>query len=82
MAEIRNLTQGLDRLDNKHLEQQRYVPSQKKSDDISKLSLGAKIERAIGRRMTDQDAVFRVKRPVPKSIPISSFMDEKTALKC
>lgn len=84
MAEIRHLTQGLDRLENKHLQQQRFVPSQKKTDDLSKLSLGAKVERALGRRMTDQDAVLRVKRPnliAQKSIPISSFMDEKVLLK-
>lgn len=84
MAEIRQLTQGLDRLENKHLQQQRFVPSQKKTDDLSKLSLGAKVERALGRRMTDQDAVLRVKRPnliAQKSTPISSFMDEKVLLK-
>ncbi|RVX74678.1 hypothetical protein B0A52_01805 [Exophiala mesophila] len=84
MAEIRQLTQGLDRLENKHLQQQRFVPSQKKTDDLSKLSLGAKVERALGRRMTDQDAVLRVKRPnlvSSKSVPISSFMDEKVLLK-
>ena len=83
MAEIRQLTQGLDRLENKHLQQQRFVPSQKKTDDLSKLSLGAKVERALGRRMTDQDAVLRVKRPnVQGSKSYSGgFLDEKAALK-
>lgn len=81
MAEIGRLTQGLDRLENKHLQQQRFVPSQKKTDDLSKLSLGAKVERALGRRMTDQDAVFRVKRPSPKTSNSFPFLDEKDALK-
>ncbi|EXJ87029.1 hypothetical protein A1O3_03986 [Capronia epimyces CBS 606.96] len=81
MAEIRQLTQGLDRLENKHLDQQRFVPSQKKTDDLSKLSLGAKVERALGRRMTDQDAVFRVKRPSAKTNNSFPFLDEKAALK-
>lgn len=84
MAEIRHLTQGLDRLENKHLQQQRFIPTQKKTDDLSKLSLVAKIERAVGRRMSDQDAVLRVKRPnmiAKKSIPISSFLDEKMEFK-
>jgi len=81
MAEIRHLTQGLDRLENKHLQQQRFVPSQKKTDDLSKLSLGAKVERALGRRMTDQDAVFRLKRPAPKTSSSYPFLDEKTPIK-
>jgi len=81
MAEIRHLTQGLDRLENKHLQQQRFVPSQKKSDDLNKLSLGAKVERALGRRMSNQDAVFRVKRPVAKTSNSFPFIDEKVALK-
>lgn len=81
MAEISKLTWGLDRLENKHLQQQRFVPSQKKADDLSKLSLGAKVERALGRRMSDQDAVFRVKRPIPKTSNSFPLIDEKTAIK-
>ncbi len=80
----RHLTQtfeSLERLENKHLQQQRFVPSQKKSDDLSKLSLGAKVERALGRRMSDQDAVFRVKRPAAKTSNSFPFIDEKVALK-
>lgn len=70
MAEIKELTDGLNRLENKPLQQQRYVPSAEKTDDMSKLSLGAKVERALGRRMTGQDAVMKQK-------PLS----EKPALK-
>jgi len=81
MAEISQLTRSLDRLENKHLQQQRFVPSQKKSDDLSKLSLGAKVERALGRRMSDQDAVFRVKRPIAKTSNSFPYIDEKAALK-
>jgi len=79
MAEIKHVTQGLDRLENKHLQEQRFVPSQKKTDDLSKLSLGAKVERALGRRMSNQDAVLRVKRPAPKT-PKFTMIDEKTVL--
>jgi hypothetical protein len=81
MAEIKHVTQGLDRLENKHLQQQRFVPSLKKTDELSKLSLGAKVERALGRRMSNQDAVLRVKRPVAKTTNSFSIVDEKTALK-
>lgn len=81
MAEIKHVTQGLDRLENKHLQQQRFVPSQKKSDDLSKLSLGAKVERALGRRMSNQDAVLRVKRGGSKATNTFTIIDEKSVLK-
>ncbi len=47
---------------DKRLEQQRYVMSGNKTDEVSKLALGAKVERALARRMTGQDAVFTVKK--------------------
>ena len=82
MAEIKHVTQGLDRLENKHLQQQRFVPSLKKTDELSKLSLGAKVERALERRMSNQDAVLRVKRPaVEKTSNSFSIIDEKAVLK-
>lgn len=62
MQEIKQLAQGLSRLENKSLSQQRYVPTQKKTDEINKLGIGAKIEKTLGRRMTNQDAVFKNKR--------------------
>ena len=74
MAEIKELAQGLDRLKDKRLEQQRFVASAQKADDLSKLALGAKLERALGRRMTQQDAVMRVKPKKPKNP-----LDEKPA---
>ena len=61
MAEIKEWSQGLERLEQKQLQQQRYAPTQEKTDSLSKLALGAKVERALGRRMTDQDATFRPK---------------------
>ena len=35
------------------------MPSAQKTEDLSKLALGAKLERALGRRMGGQDAVMR-----------------------
>ena len=64
MAEIKEWTQGFDRLEQKRLQQQRYQPTPEKTDSLSKLALGAKVERALGRRMTDQDATFRPKLSV------------------
>ena len=62
MAEIKQITKDLEKLDNKQLSQQRYVPTQKKKDELSTLNLGAKLERSLGRRMAAQDAVFTKKR--------------------
>ncbi|KAL5336337.1 hypothetical protein BJX70DRAFT_390049 [Aspergillus crustosus] len=61
LAEFHNLRDGLERLENKPLQKQRFVPSAEKTDNLSKLALGAKVERALGRRMTSQDAVMRTK---------------------
>jgi hypothetical protein len=62
MAEIKQFTQGLDRLENKKLDLQRFVPSEKKSDEIRALSVGAKLDRALGHRLANQDATFTKKR--------------------
>ncbi|KAF9885612.1 hypothetical protein FE257_012703 [Aspergillus nanangensis] len=59
LAEFHTLRDGLERLENKPLQKQRFVPTAEKTDNLSKLALGAKVERALGRRMTGQDAVMR-----------------------
>ncbi|EEH16164.2 hypothetical protein PABG_06251 [Paracoccidioides brasiliensis Pb03] len=63
LAEIKELGAGLERLENKPLTQQRFVPTPEKTDDLNKLALGAKVERALGRRMSGQDAVMRKRTP-------------------
>jgi len=60
-AEIRDLTDGLYRLESERLLQQRYTPSVEKTESLSQLALQAKLERALRRRMTGQDAVLRPK---------------------
>ncbi|KAF2192521.1 hypothetical protein K469DRAFT_717061 [Zopfia rhizophila CBS 207.26] len=59
--EIKSWNAGFERLEDKRLASQRYMLSSEKNEDMSKLALGAKLERALGRRMTGQDAVFRPK---------------------
>jgi hypothetical protein len=59
IADITHLHDGFERLENKPLTKQRFVPTEEKSDNLNKLALGAKVERALGRRMTGQDAVMR-----------------------
>lgn len=59
--EINQITQGLDKLENKKLASQRFVPTAEKADNLGKLALGAKLERALDRRMVSQDAVMKKK---------------------
>lgn len=65
-AEIRDIATGLDRMENKALASQRVVLNEEKTDNLRKLALGAKLDRALGRRMTGQDAVMR-----PRKKPVS-----------
>jgi len=58
-AEIRDIEKGLDRMENKALQQQRVVLDEEKMANFQKLALGAKLERALDRRMHSQDAVMR-----------------------
>ncbi|KAF7538648.1 hypothetical protein G7Z17_g12598 [Cylindrodendrum hubeiense] len=58
-AEIRDIATGLERMENKALTSQRVALTEEKTDTMSKLALGAKLERALDRRMSGQDAVMR-----------------------
>jgi hypothetical protein len=60
--DIKSWNAGFERLEDKRLVQQRYALTNEKTDDMSKLALGAKLDRALGRRMSGQDAVFRPKQ--------------------
>ncbi|KAI9775330.1 MAG: hypothetical protein M1835_005867 [Candelina submexicana] len=77
MAEIKELTAGFDRLTSPRLQQQRYVPTQEQTEHLSKLALGAKLERALGRRMSSQDAVFTDKSRRSPKVP--AVIGEKPA---
>jgi hypothetical protein len=73
--EITQISEGLEKLENKKLASQRFVPSVEKTENLSKLALGAKLERALGRRLGGQDAVMR-KKVVKKE----KVENEKTAI--
>lgn len=45
-------------MSDERLEKQRYQLSEQKVDEINTIALGAKVERALNRRMTGQDAQF------------------------
>ncbi|KAK0269845.1 hypothetical protein LTR35_014521 [Friedmanniomyces endolithicus] len=54
-ADLKSWSGTLERMQDVRLDKQRYVMSGNKSDEV---------ERALARRMTSQDAVFRVKRTI------------------
>lgn len=66
-AELAQITENLQKLENKKLQSQRFVPTKDKTDLLSTLALGAKLERALDRRMGGQDAVMRVKTKEEKA---------------
>ncbi|KAK2601592.1 hypothetical protein QQS21_004827 [Conoideocrella luteorostrata] len=76
-AEIRDIALNLDRMENKALSSQRVVLSDEKTANMNKLALGAKLERALDRRMSSQDAVMR---PRHKNVTVSVTVNEKKQL--
>ncbi|KAH9868323.1 hypothetical protein J1614_007395, partial [Plenodomus biglobosus] len=68
VQDIKSWNAGFERLEDKRLVQQRYMLTNEKTDDMSKLALGAKLDRALSRRMSGQDAVFRPKALTEKNI--------------
>jgi hypothetical protein len=71
-ADIRSFAETLDRMNDVRADKQRFVMSSNKTEEVSKIALGAKLDRALARRMSGQDAVFRPKTKSP--------LDEKMAL--
>jgi hypothetical protein len=67
--EIRDIATGLDRMENKALSSQRVVLSEEKTTNMQKLALGAKLDRALERRMSSQDAVMRPRKTNSISLP-------------
>ena len=56
-ALLERLAVGFGRMEVPSLNKQRFVPSQKKVDDMSTRAMGAKLERALDRRLSKQDAL-------------------------
>ncbi|KAJ4420447.1 hypothetical protein N0V82_004323 [Gnomoniopsis sp. IMI 355080] len=82
VAEIQNIGETIDRLNDnaKRLSEQRVELNEEKRVNLQKLALGAKLERALDRRMSSQDAVMRP-RMRSKSTPkvLSEKESEKVA---
>jgi hypothetical protein len=63
-ADLRSFANVLDRMNDERVDRQRFVMSSNKTEEVSKIALGAKVDRALSRRMVGQDAVFRPKKPL------------------
>ncbi|CZT16801.1 uncharacterized protein RCC_02635 [Ramularia collo-cygni] len=61
-ADLRSFATVLDRMNDERVDRQRFVMSSNKIEEVSKIALGAKVDRALSRRMVGQDAVFRPKK--------------------
>lgn len=61
VAEFQGIERSLDRIEkgDKRLSEQRVELDENKRVFFQKLALGAKLDRALGRRMSGQDAVMR-----------------------
>jgi hypothetical protein len=77
--EISDIENGLIKLENKKLATQRFVPTKEKSEHLSSLALGAKLERALGRRMGGQDAVMRERKKTVTENEKPAMQSEKVA---
>jgi hypothetical protein len=56
--DMKDLHSGFARLEQPKLQNQRFAMTETKKEDLGKLALGAKLDRALGRRMVSQDASF------------------------
>lgn len=61
--DIKSWAATIDRMTDSRLDQQRFVADSQKGDELASNALGAKLERALGRRMSGQDAVFTRRSP-------------------
>lgn len=76
-AEIRPIVDGLERLKNPPLAQQRVFLNEEQTTNLAKLALSAKLDRALARRMTSQDAVMRPRKPSAAAAIETEVMSEK-----
>jgi hypothetical protein len=56
-ALLDKLAEGFTRLEVPSLTKQRFTPSESKAQEISSGAMGAKLERALERRLSNQDAL-------------------------
>ncbi|KAI6246403.1 hypothetical protein HI914_05336 [Erysiphe necator] len=70
--EFYEIEASMQKLENKKLTTQRFIPTQEKIEFLSKLAFSAKLERALERRLIGQDAVMR-----DRSLQVQKEQSEK-----
>ncbi|KAI4716229.1 hypothetical protein E4T48_07597 [Aureobasidium sp. EXF-10727] len=73
--DIKSWKAGFQRMADERLEKQRYQLSETKNDEIHTIALGAKVERALNRRMTGQDAQFTRRESLSAAPPAQDQQD-------
>jgi hypothetical protein len=58
IADLHSFASQFDKMLDSRLDRQRYIPSGDKVEELGKIALGAKVERALARRLVGQDAIF------------------------
>ena len=59
IAEVQKYSKSVERMEQKRLQEQRFTISTEKDDDMNKLALAAKLQRAVDRRYSSQDAIYK-----------------------
>jgi hypothetical protein len=77
IAEISDIEKSLHRMVDPKLERQRVVLNDHDKERFGKLALGAKLERALDRRMSSQDAVMR--KRTTSSVSQKSMTEKEAA---
>ncbi|THW81053.1 hypothetical protein D6D17_09799 [Aureobasidium pullulans] len=75
--DIKSWKAGFQRMSDERLEKQRYQLSEKKDDEINTIALGAKVERALGRRMVGQDAQFTRRESLSAQTPVQPAQEQQ-----
>jgi hypothetical protein len=58
IADLHSFASQFDKMLDTRLDRQRFVLSNDKVEELGKIALGAKVERALARRLVGQDAIF------------------------
>jgi hypothetical protein len=80
IADLHSFASQFDKMLDTRLDRQRYVLSGDKVEELGKIALGAKVERALARRLVGQDAIFTVPGPNGSVSSERSTVEEEKGL--
>ncbi|KAL9061487.1 MAG: hypothetical protein Q9162_000018 [Coniocarpon cinnabarinum] len=62
-SDISKYKSGIDRMESKRLNDQRYVPSSEKELDMDKAAVLGRVQKALDRRYSGQDCEMKPRKP-------------------